>query len=121
MLTEHDWYPPLDDLPQAGTVLLTGIRALIPGVVAHIREGRIDQTPEVAGDVDLGGTLGRARFTLRGSGARSLLRGARDALIFDLGGRAMIAGSSQPFSGACTIDVATSAILELRLSTPVEM
>ena len=77
MLTEHDWNPPLDDLPEAGIVLIKGIRALVPDVVAHIRDGRIDQTPEVAGDVDLGGTLGRTRFTMRGNSSSSATRDAR--------------------------------------------
>lgn len=121
MLTEYDWYPPLDDLPEAGVLLIKGIRALIPGVVAHIRDGRIDQTPEVAGDVDLGGTLGRTRFALRGNSARSVLIGPREALSFSYKGRATIRGTSQAFSGTCSVDVSTSAILALRLSTPIEV
>lgn len=121
MLSEHDWYPPLDDLPEAGVLLLSGIRPLVPGVVAHIREGKIDQTPEVGHDIDLGGGLGRSRFTMRGASARSILLGPREALTFDYRGRAAIGGSSQAFSGTCTVDIETSAILDLRLSTPVEI
>ncbi len=121
MLTEYDWYPPLDDLPEAGVLLLGGIRPLIPGVVEHIRTGRTDVTPEVGGDADLGAGLGRCRFTLRSTGARSTLHGPREALSFDFRGNATIAGRSQAFAGRCTVDVQTSAILDLRLSTPVEV
>jgi hypothetical protein len=121
MLAEHDWYPPLDDLPEAGILLLSGIRVLIPGVVAHIRDGKIDQTPELGQDVDLGGTLGRTRFVMRGDSARSVLLGPREALSFGYRGRATIRGSSQAFSGTCAVDLATSALLELKLSTPVQV
>lgn len=121
MLTEYDWYPPLDDLPEAGVLLLSGIRALVPGVVAHIRAGKIDQTPEVGQDVDLGGTMGRTWFVMRGDTARSVMIGPREALSFGYRGRAMIRGSSQAFSGSCSVDLSTSALLDLKLSTPIQV
>ena len=33
----------------------------------------------------------------------------------------MIGGSSQAFSGTCSVDISTSALLDLRLSTPIEV
>ena len=57
----------------------------------------------------------------RGNSARSVSIGAREALKFGYKGRAMIGGSSQAFSGTCSVDISTSALLDLRLSTPIEV
>lgn len=121
MVHEYDWAPPLDDLPDVGVLLLYGIRPLVPGVVAHIRAGRGDATPDVAGVIDLGGSLGPSRFEMRATSARPTKIGPREALTFDYQGQVSLGERTQAFAGSCSVDLATSAILDLTLSKPVEV
>jgi hypothetical protein len=121
MIHEYDWTPPLDDLPEVGVLLLYGIRPLVPRVVGHIQNGHIDVTPDVSDVVDLGGSLGPSRFEIRGTAARPTKVGPRVALTFDYRGQVALAERTQPFAGSCTVDEATSAILDLRLSSPVQV
>jgi len=118
-MTDTIWEPPLEDPHQAAGLLFPGIRALLPDVVKLIRQGHVDVTPPVEHDLRLKGRSDLGRFEIRGSTARGVRVGDRDALGFDYRGSVRVSGSTVAFAGTCVIDVATDALLDLRLETPV--
>ena len=118
-LTETSWTPPLTDLPASAEVLLRGVRLSIPGLAQHIRLAPTEQTPDVTISMPLDDNGRVAAFRLRGFDTRRSELGPRDSLIFSLVGEAVVDGRSIPIAGHCALDLATYAMLDVSLTSPV--
>lgn len=120
MLTETAWEPPLDDPSPAAVTLVRGAREAIPAIVGHLLSHPTETTPVVTAQVSLDAKRGTASVRLKAWEARRVDLGPRDTLAFRFAGEAIVKERHIGLSGRCAIDLATSAILELRLETPVE-
>lgn len=112
------WSPQLENPPAIAHVLLNGLRRAIPALFDAAQRAPGQPTRPIpaslvvsddpaAGLVVAGRNLQRDNF------------GARDALYLDFSGEAKIRGTAVPVEGDVVLDLATGAILRLRLRQPV--
>lgn len=112
------WMPLLDDQPEIVGVLLSGLRQILPGLFdAALQTPEHDSKPVSA-------TLGvpddpSAGLSVIGRDLRREGYGERDALYLKFSGEARFRNGALRIAGDAVLDLATDAILRLRLSEPV--
>ena len=112
------WTPLLDDQPEIAGVLLSSLRQVLPGLFdAALQTPEHDSKPVSA-------ALGMpddpsARISVVGRDLRREGYGERDALYLQFSGEARVGNGVLRVAGDAVLDLATDAILRLRLSEPV--
>ena len=115
------WTPLLEDLPALAGPLLGALRRLLPALfeaAAHSPEsaaGPFSTALEVAGDPE-------ARLTVAGGPPRRGRHGRRASLSLELRGEIRSGGRrAGRLAGEVVLDLATKAILSLRLDDPIDL
>lgn len=114
------WQPMLDNPPTFETRLLHGLRRSLPALIDSVVKRPERAARPVSGRLEMPDEA-VAAFTVAGHDARRVTHGKRAALALAIDGEVTINENRMAFAGDLVVDLATSAILALRLSktTPV--
>lgn len=111
------WSPQLDDPPAIARLLLIGLRRVTPALFDAAQRDPDRPTKPIAAvlpDAD----DPSASLSVVGRGLRRGDHGARDSLFLAFTGEARFSSGTVPVAGDVVLDLATSGILQLRLTQP---
>jgi len=116
-MTER-WSPLLDDLPELAGPLLSAVRSALPAVFELALQAPERTTKPVSVGIGIEADAA-ARLTIVGHGITRDYHGPRDALFITFDGEARIHDRRLTVLGNAVLDLATNALLQLRLTEPV--
>ena len=112
------WSPLLEEPPAIAGPLLSGLRRVLPSLLAAALQARDPVAGPVSAALDVPGDP-EARITVFGRNVRRVRHHRRDSLALDLDGEAWLGGRAVPVEGEVVVDLATRGILRLRLLRPI--
>lgn len=116
-MTER-WRPLLEDPPEIAQILLDALRRALPALLDAALKAPGRPTPAIAADLGIEDDPA-ARMTVVGRDLQRGNHGPRDALFLSFAGEARFRAGTVTVRGDAVLDLATRAILRLRLSEPV--
>lgn len=111
------WSPLLEDLPELASPLLSALRGAVPALIEAALQSPERSTRPLTAALAIKADP-TAQLVVVGSGLHRGAHGARDALFLQLGGEVRFRTGKLPLAGDLVLDLATNAILRLRLTEP---
>lgn len=118
-MTER-WSPLLTNSPELAGPLLSSLRRAVPSLFEAAIQAPEAPTRPIAVAIGLDDDPS-AQLSVIGRNLSRGEHGPRDALFMSFTGRARLRGGSLPIAGDAVLDLATNAILRLRLSEPMAL
>ena len=112
------WSPLLTEPPAIAGPLLAGVRRAAPALFEAALQAPESPSGPVSATLDVAGDPA-ARIVLVGRGLRRARHGPRESLLLNLSGEAYVGRERVRVAGDIVLDLATRAILRLRLVEPV--
>lgn len=117
-MTER-WMPLLEDPPEIAGLLLEALRRALPALFDAALQAPGRPTPPIAAELGLADDPS-ARVAVVGQDLQRGNHAARDALFLGFAGEARFRAGIVTVRGDAVLDLATRALLRLRLSEPVK-